>query len=343
MTGSHDLRAPHLVAARRSRLEGRAVVCENRERRLRRHDSMARCEIRPRRHGRLLTLPSASSPSLRQDHRTPHRSRTRSSRLLRGLVAVALLLGIGSIASLAIRAAGDGVQADEARRPLPAIERRTVGQGPAAAMIVRRRGAPPQRAVIFLHGWRLLGANAYRSWMLRLARRDLTVIAPRYQARSGTPPEDALDNALAGIRTALQQTPVRSGGVVVVGHSAGAALAVDYAAVAGQKDLPPASGVLAIYPGRIIRATSQPIPQVDLVQIPSTTRLVVMASTTDAIVGDQPARELWDAATAIPPERRRFVSVRGEDAGNHFTPALANPVAQRTFWSELDRLLEETR
>lgn len=91
--------------------------------------------------------------------------------------------------------------------------------------------------------------------------RGLAVIAPRYQTRERTPPEAALDNALAGIRAALDRVPIRPGGVVVVGHSAGAALAADYAAVAARERLPRARAVLAIYPGRIIRATSPPIPR----------------------------------------------------------------------------------
>ena len=277
-------------------------------------------------------------PSLRRTHRPPYpRSRRRLVRPPRGLVALGLLLVIVSF--VAVRSLGGAVGKD-ASGQRPEVERRIVGQGPTAAMIVRRRGAPPQRTVIFLHGWRLLGAKAYRSWMLHLARRDVTVIAPRYQTASGTPPEEALDNALTGIRTALRQAPPRSGGVVAVGHSAGAILAANYAAVAAREDLPRAIAILAIYPGRIIRATSQPIPQADLSQIPSRTRLVVMASPTDEIVGEQPARELWDAATTVPSDRRRFVSLSGDDAGNHFTPVLDDPTARRTFWTQLDRLLE---
>ena len=223
----------------------------------------------------------------------------------------------------------------------PQIERRTYGQGARSALVLRRRDQPPQRAVVFLHGWRLLGTKAYRPWLTHLARRNLTVIAPRYQARRGTPPEDTLGNTLAGIRTALEQVPVQPGGVVVVGHSAGAVLAADYAATAEQQGLPRARAVLAIYPGRIIRSGQEPIPLLDLSDIPSATRLVVMASATDDIVGDQLARELLQAATGIPPQRRRLVRVTDPVAADHFAPALATGPARRVFWRELDRLLAE--
>lgn len=222
------------------------------------------------------------------------------------------------------------------------VERTVVGRGPLAAVVLRRRDAPPQRAVVFLHGWRLLGGKAYEAWMLDLARSGVTVIAPRYQERRGTPPETALDNALAGVRAALRQTAVASGGVVLVGHSAGAILAVDYAAVAARQGLPPARGVLAIYPGSVIRATSEPIPRLDLSQIPSTVQLTVMASETDEIVGDQPARDIWSSATSIPPAQRRFVWVRDPIAGDHFAPALDTDAARDSFWRQLTRLLRSS-
>ena len=260
----------------------------------------------------------------------------RSRGLLR-LIALsgALALGLTVLAT----ALGRDEKAPEAR---PGIERLQVGRGATGAEVVRRRGAPAQPAVIFLHGWRLLGRTAYRDWILHLARRGRTVIVPRYQERRGTPPEAALANALAGIRAALRRVPIRPGSVTVAGHSAGAALAADYAAVAAQEDLPPANAVLAIYPGRIIRATSEPIPQVDPALIPSPVRLVVMASPADEIVGEQPAQELFAAATAVPPENRSLVEVDDPAAGDHFAPVLGSTAARRTFWRPLDRLLERT-
>lgn len=258
----------------------------------------------------------------------------RSRGLLR-LIALAVSFVLG-LAGLATTLGGD----EPAREARPGIERVQIGRGATGADVLRQRGAPAQTAVILLHGWRLVGRSAYRAWLVHLARGGRTVIVPRYQERRGTPPEAALKNALAGIRAALDRVPILPGGVTVAGHSAGAALAADYAALASQEGLPPANAVLAIYPGRIIRATSEPIPQVDPALIPSSVRLVVMASPTDKIVGEQPARELFAAATAVPPENRRLVEVRDPVAGDHFAPALGSGAARRTFWRSLDRLLE---
>lgn len=100
---------------------------------------------------------------------------------------------------LALRGA-DTQQRDKrsASTSRPTIERFVVGTGATAAVVVRRCSPAPQPAVIFLHGWQLVGPDAYRDWFAHLARRGATVIAPRYQLRRGTAPEDALDNALGG-------------------------------------------------------------------------------------------------------------------------------------------------
>ncbi len=254
------------------------------------------------------------------------------------------LLAIGAL--IVVAAALYGLTRD--RSPEQAarrsdVERISLGSGVTGVDVLRRRGAAEQRAVIFLHGWRLLGRAAYHAWQLRLARRGLTVIVPRYQQRVGTPPEDTLANAITGVRDALARFPVRAGGVLVIGHSAGAALAADYAAVATRERLPRARAVLAIYPGRMIRASSPPIPEVDLSRIPPQVRLTVMMSRSDAIVGEAPARELYDAATRIPTSRRRLVEVVDPAAGDHFAPALDTRAARRVFWSEFDELLRTVR
>lgn len=263
---------------------------------------------------------------------TIHRPRSLRRRLALLAAIGALLLGA------AVLARAGGSQSGRAAAPA-GIGRTMVGRGPQAALIVRRRGAPPQPGIIFLHGWRLIGASAYRDWMTYLARRGYTVIAPRYQERLGTPPDEVLGNALAGIRSALRRVRLRAGGVVVVGHSAGAAMASDYAALAADEELPPARAVLAIYPGTVIRADEAPVTQLDPAKIPASTRLTVMASSSDQVVGEQPARDLFAGATAIPEQQRRLVIVDDPVAGDHYAPVLDTPAARRTFWRALDALL----
>ena len=225
--------------------------------------------------------------------------------------------------------------------PPPAPVRRfTVGSGPTGAVVVRRADRRRRPAIIFLHGWEIVGREAYRAWLVHLARQGLAVIAPRYQLPTGTPPGAALDNALAGVRAALRRFPVELDGVTLTGHSAGGALAADYAAVAAREGLPPARDVLIIYPGRAIRGTNG-IPPSDLSQIPADTRLVVMVSAADRVVGEAPGRELFAAATRIPAQRRTLVSVRDRQAGDHYAPTFPTKAAQRVFWRQLDRLIAQ--
>lgn len=112
---------------------------------------------------------------------------------------------------------------DTAGQPRAQLQRLVIGHGARSAVVIRIRAAEPQPAVIFLHGWRLVAARPTApgsdTWH--------TAIAPRYQLRSPTAPENVVDNALAGMRAALQRVPIQTASITVVGHSAGGALAAD--------------------------------------------------------------------------------------------------------------------
>ena len=97
------------------------------------------------------------------------------------------------------------------------------------------------------------------------------VIFPRYQNDVGTLPQDFLANALAAIRDALgvlhdgvghvRPDPAR---FALIGHSAGANLAAQIAAVAPRPDseIPPPQALIALMPGEII-----PMPEPALSRI----------------------------------------------------------------------------
>lgn len=219
----------------------------------------------------------------------------------------------------------------------PSIEWISVGRGARGARVVRQEGAEGGRLVILFHGWKVASRGDYRKWISHLARAGNTVIFPTYQSTT-TPPAEVLGNALSGIRSAIEV--VGEGDyLVAAGHSAGAALAADYAAVAGQRGLPVPAAVLAIYPGRAILGYPEGIPQADLTRIDPSTRLVAMSSPSDTIVGEQPAQDLLAAAASVPASRKRLVSVTSPKAGDHYAPAESSAAARRTFWRALDRLL----
>lgn len=249
------------------------------------------------------------------------------------LLAFALLLG----AALAVLALVDRreppPQAADPDRPF------TVGAGARSAQVLPARGPHRRATVIFLHGWGLIGADAYRAWLRHLAARGSDVIVPRYQIGLRTPTPQVPDNALAGVRSGLRRLRPRPQHVVVIGHSAGGVLAVGYAARAAETGLPPARALMVVYPGGAVRNMPR-VPQVDPGRLPETVRrLVVMASPADQVVGTAPAEAIVAGATNVDPERRRLTLIEDAIAADHYAPALAREASRQAFWKPLDELI----
>ncbi|MCW3066074.1 MAG: hypothetical protein JWN32_3246 [Solirubrobacterales bacterium] len=223
---------------------------------------------------------------------------------------------------------------DLAVGPAPAFTPR----GATAINLLHPKG--PQPVVIFLHGWGAVLPQVYGAWLAHLARKGYFVIYPEYQGAT-TAPSAVLDNALAGIRGALKLGRaahlIKPGPVVVAGHSGGATLAADYAALAAKEHLPPARAVFSVYPGVRLAGWHDSIPVSDLSQIPSTTKVVVLAGATDAVVGQATARRILGAAPQVPSRKLTVVTAAG--VSDHGGPAGVDDTAQRTFWAPLDALL----
>jgi len=300
-------------------------------------------------------------------HRSRGSSRRRPARR-RPAVLVALVASL-AIAAVALASQGDrhtepGAPARPAHTPTPSragsagkpvvpapsrtpprpIVRTVVGRGVRGAAIIRRRGVSgPQPAVILLHRWGLVAPSDYRRWIRHLAAAGNTVIAPSYQRDEHSRPDRALPDALAGIRAALRRVEAAPGTLVVAGHSAGAALATDYAASARAEGLPRALAVYAVYPGRAILGYPGGIPEIPPSRIPASTRIRALAGASDTVVGTAPAQQLVQAASHVPPARRRFVLVEDPRVDDHYAPTRTGAAARRTFWRPLDRLIASVR
>jgi acetyl esterase/lipase len=237
-----------------------------------------------------------------------------------------------------------GGDAGERRRPVR-VRTTSVGEGARAVTILRPAGATePLPAVIFLHGWGETRVSDYGGWLRHLAREGSAVIFPRYQRDESSRPDRALESAVAGIRAALRkEVKIAPESVVVAGHSAGGALAADYAAAARREGLPPAQAVLAVYPGRAILGYPGGIPAVDPDRIPRSTRIVALAGDADAVVGTEPARALVESASRVPRSRRRLVIVRNDAVDDHYAAERTGRAARQTFWRRLDRLIARAR
>ncbi len=219
----------------------------------------------------------------------------------------------------------------------PALLEERVGRGPVTTTILRpAAGASPLPVVLFLHGWGATRPESYRPWLEHLARRGNAVLYPRYQDSVATPPPQVLGNVLAGVRLALSRLDEDPRSLVAVGHSAGGALASDYAAIARRVALPVPRAVLSAYPGRSLRGFPARIPAVQ--PVPDGIPVLALGSTQDAVVGTSFARDIARSA----PDGR-YVEVRTAGARDHLAPQRADAVARRVFWARLDRLIDSVR
>lgn len=223
------------------------------------------------------------------------------------------------------------------------IERFTVGEGSRTALVLRPEGEGPQPGIVFLHGFGQSAPRDYGPWLRHLAKRGSTVIAPRYQGSTQSPPDRFLPDAIASIRAALKRAPVDRSSLVVAGHSAGGALAVDLAAVAAREGLPVPSAIFAVYPGRALLDFPGGIPARNEGSISAETRLVVLAGANDQVVGTGPAAQIVERASAIPSSRRRLVRVTDPAVSDHYGPERSTKPARRAFWRPLDRLIRLAR
>ncbi len=218
----------------------------------------------------------------------------------------------------------------------------TYGTGARAVTILRPSGLP-RTTVIFLHGWGGIPTRVYGPWLRHLVRGGSVVVYPRYQTSFATPPTEVLPNVLAAVRTASRHVRIDPRHLVVAGHSAGGALAADYAALAPEAGLARPRAVLAAYPGRAARGLPGRLPDPGAGSIPAGTRIVALAGADDRTVGTTTARAIVAGARRVPRARRRYVLVRDPRVDDHLGPQRAGAPSRRAFWARLDGLLLAVR
>ena len=223
----------------------------------------------------------------------------------------------------------------------PAVQRIDIGSGERGAAVFRPAGvARPLPVVVCIHGLYATDPETYGAWIRHIVREGYMVVYPTYQ-QGLTPPAAYLANTVAGVRAALARLPVQRGRLVVAGHSAGGALAADYAAAAGDLGVPSPRAVVAVYPGRALEGFPLRIPAADATGIPRATRILALAGADDRTVGATTAREIVRDATSVPRARRTFRLVNDPRVDYHLAPLRTDAVARRTFWAPLDRLLRQ--
>jgi dienelactone hydrolase len=225
--------------------------------------------------------------------------------------------------------------------PHHGVKRYEIGQGPRSYVIFEPEKPTPEGkapVVVFLHGWFAVNPGFYGAWIDHLVRDGRIVIFPRYQNDVGTMPQDFLPNTLAAIRDALgvlhdgvghvRPDPAR---FALIGHSAGANLAAQVAAIASDPyaDVPLPQALITVMPGQII-----PMPEPSLSHISATTLMIVVVGEEDLVVGDLRGRQIFAEATAVERSRKRFILFRSDRHG--FPPLIADHAAPTGVHPRLD-------
>jgi acetyl esterase/lipase len=215
------------------------------------------------------------------------------------------------------------------------VTKRAIGTTSSASFVFHAAGTPaePRPVVVLLHAWGAVNPQIYGGLIDHLARKGYLVLWPRFQELGKTRPGDATANAVTLVKqafAALGDDPAArpdTARVAVVGHSAGAAIAANIAAVAKAEGLPVPKLVLALMPGGVATdAKSRGILLADLGQIDPATLFITMSPDRDHLPADRTGRRLLKEAANVPLERKLFMRALSDGHGYPpFSATLASP------------------
>jgi dienelactone hydrolase len=211
-------------------------------------------------------------------------------------------------------------------------------QGSKGVWLFRPAGEP-KRLVIFFHGQggpvEATPAN-HRAWIDHLVQRGAIVVYPRYEEDYSAA---VIDPAVAGIRMASERLGLKSTvPVLALGYSRGAALAVEYAAVAPAKGVPVPDAIESVNPvpyGEQARI-------VDLRPLRPRTIMAVLVSDRDPHAVDGSTLLLHRLRDAGFPGEQIELNVahsHGSFVADHLAPLSALPGARAAYWAPTDALI----
>jgi acetyl esterase/lipase len=193
--------------------------------------------------------------------------------------------------------------------------------------------AKPLPVIAFLHGY--AGVNpdvdGYSVWITHLVRRGNILVFPVYQGRDSTDGTRYTDNALAGLKAALQKlqdgTHARPdlANFSLLGYSAGGVIATNLAVRAEKSGLPVPKTLVAVSPGGCANCSIFAVRNFTLAQpaelatIPAATRLLVIVGNQDIIVGKSAAELIWQNTAQVPAANKNYLEF---DTDNYGTPGL---------------------
>jgi hypothetical protein len=205
-----------------------------------------------------------------------------------------------------------------------------------------RPAGKPKRLVIFFHGQGgpvEATPQNHRPWIDHLVARGAAVIYPRYEQVYS---QAVLNPAVAGIKTASTRLAISGVPVVALGYSRGAALAVEYAAVAARGGVPVPLAIESVNPvpyGETARI-------VDLKPIRRTTVVALLISDRDPHAVDGSTLLLHRLRDAGFPGSQIHINVahsHGSFVADHLAPLSDLPAARAAYWAPTDALLSSIR
>lgn len=220
-----------------------------------------------------------------------------------------------------------------ADNPTAEIVKRAVGQASNVTFVYYAAGVPsaPRPVVVLLHAWGTINPSAYGGWIDHLARRGFLVLFPSFQDIGRTRPVDAtartqtlVKDALAALAEDAEAKP-DTGRLAYLGHSAGAALAINMAAMSTPGVLPEPKLVFMMMTGGIASdAGARGIQLADLSQIGEKVDLVTLVGDREFQASERASRRILRETTSVPLPRKLFVRAGSDD---HGFPALSATLA----------------
>ncbi len=158
--------------------------------------------------------------------------------------------------------------------------------------------------IIFFHGYGGYNPMIYGQWIKHLVRKGHIVIYPRYQKNLVSPrPPRFAKNCAKGIRDALLElekeghVKPRLDALVFAGHSYGGIIGAKLGVQFEKFDIPRPKGLLLCAPG------TGPLTGGRLrsyQKMPSDTKLLIVVSKNDEVVGEKMAKRIFRTATSTP-------------------------------------------
>ena len=242
------------------------------------------------------------------------------------LVVVAALLvvagcGGGGGAAVSTRPTVEGLQTQSAK----------------GAWIFRPAGTP-KRLVIFFHGQgdatEATPVN-HRPWIDHLVQKGAVVVYPRYEQVYSPA---ILDPAVAGVRQASARLDLKGLPVLALGYSRGAALAVEYAAVAARQRVPVPDAIESVNPVPY-GETSRPV---DLSPVRPRTVMAVIVSEKDPHASDGAGLLLERLKNSGFPGNQIELNIarsHGTFTADHLAPLSSSAAARTAYWAPTDALI----